>query len=93
MVAELDFIDSGDLEGAIDADTGTVLWEYVPPGIAGWEDSAQLTTAAPAADPGRRFLYAASPDGPAADVAPPSSRRGNRCNVIAELPAGRAEVP
>ncbi len=48
---------------AIDADTGTVLWEYVPPGIAGWEHSAQLTTAAPAADPGRRFLYAASPDG------------------------------
>jgi hypothetical protein len=48
---------------AIDADSGTTLWEYVPPGIAGWDHSAQFTTAAPAADPGRRFLYAAAPDG------------------------------
>lgn len=48
---------------AIDAANGTVLWEYVPPGIAGWDRSAQITTAAPAADPSRRFLYAASPDG------------------------------
>ena len=48
---------------AVDAATGAVLWEYVPPGIAGWEHTAQITTAAPAADPGRRFLYAASPDG------------------------------
>jgi outer membrane protein assembly factor BamB len=48
---------------AIDADSGTTLWEYVPPGIAGWEHSAQITTSAPAADPSRRYLYAASPDG------------------------------
>jgi PQQ-like domain len=48
---------------AVDATTGAVLWEYVPPGISGWEHSAQITTAAPAADPGRQFLYAASPDG------------------------------
>jgi outer membrane protein assembly factor BamB len=48
---------------AVDADTGAVLWEYVPPGIAGWDHSARITTAAPAADPGRRFLYAAAPDG------------------------------
>jgi len=48
---------------AIDAATGNELWEYVPPGISGWEHSAQITTAAPAADPGRRFLYSASPDG------------------------------
>ena len=48
---------------AIDADTGAALWEYVPPGIGGWDHSAQLTTSAPAADPTRRFLYAASPDG------------------------------
>jgi outer membrane protein assembly factor BamB len=48
---------------AIDADSGSVLWKYVPPGIAGWEHSAQITTAAPAVDPSRRFLYTASPDG------------------------------
>jgi outer membrane protein assembly factor BamB len=48
---------------AIDADSGNVLWEYVPPGIAGWDHTAQITTAAPALDPDRRSLYAVSPDG------------------------------
>ena len=48
---------------AIDAAGGAILWEYVPPGIVSWEHTAQLTTAAPAADPSRRFLYAAAPDG------------------------------
>ncbi len=48
---------------AIDADTGAVLWVYVPPGIAGWEHTAQITAAAPAADPSRQFLYSASPNG------------------------------
>jgi hypothetical protein len=48
---------------AIDADTGTILWEYTPPGIAGWEHTAQITAAAPALDPNRLFLYTASPDG------------------------------
>jgi hypothetical protein len=48
---------------AIDADSGAMLWEYVPPAIGKWDNSAQLTTATPAADPSRRFLYAAAPDG------------------------------
>jgi len=48
---------------AIDASTGATLWEYVPPGIATWEHSAQIMTAAPAADPSWSSLYAASPDG------------------------------
>ncbi len=48
---------------AIDADRGTVLWEYTPPGTARLGGSPQITTATPVADPGRAFLYAASPDG------------------------------
>ena len=48
---------------AIDAATGSILWQFVPPGIAGWEHTPQITTSAPAIDPGRRYLYAASPDG------------------------------
>lgn len=48
---------------ALDAGTGRVLWRFVPRGIAGWSGSAQITTATPVADPNRRFLYAASPDG------------------------------
>jgi hypothetical protein len=48
---------------AIDAVTGRILWRFVPPGLSGWAGSAQITTATPAADPSRRFVYAASPDG------------------------------
>ena len=48
---------------AIDADSGKVLWEYTPAGYTGWAGSRQITTATPVADPGRQFIYAASPDG------------------------------
>lgn len=48
---------------AIDAGTGRKLWEYVPPDIHAYQGSAQITTATPVADPDRRFLYAAAPDG------------------------------
>ncbi len=48
---------------AIDADSGTVLWRYTPPGYAGWAGSYRITTATPVADPDRTAVYAASPDG------------------------------
>jgi len=48
---------------AIDAEQGTILWEYTPPGYAAWEGTRQITTSTPAADPDREHLYAAAPDG------------------------------
>jgi outer membrane protein assembly factor BamB len=48
---------------AIDADRGTILWEFTPSGYRGWAGSYRITTATPVADPDRQFLYAASPDG------------------------------
>ncbi len=48
---------------AIDAGDGTVLWEYTPPSYDAVAGSRQITTATPVADPDRRFIYAASPDG------------------------------
>ena len=48
---------------ALDASTGHKLWEYVPPDIRSYEGSPQITTATPIADPSRRYVYAASPDG------------------------------
>jgi hypothetical protein len=48
---------------ALDADTGQTLWTFTPPGYAGWAGSAQITTTSPLADPGRGYVYAASPDG------------------------------
>lgn len=48
---------------AVNANTGVILWTYTPTGYASWEGSSQITTATPVADPGREFLYAASPDG------------------------------
>jgi hypothetical protein len=48
---------------AIDADSGRVLWSFTPPGYGAWAGSSQLTTTSPIADPGRLFVYAASPNG------------------------------
>jgi hypothetical protein len=48
---------------AIDASSGRVLWRYTPAGYSSWAGTAQITTATPAADPSRKWIYAASPDG------------------------------
>jgi hypothetical protein len=48
---------------ALDAGTGRRLWEFVPKDIGGYEGSSQITNTTPIADPNRRFVYAASPDG------------------------------
>jgi hypothetical protein len=48
---------------AIDADSGRLLWTFTPPGYRGWAGSSQITTTSPLADPGRRFVYAAAPNG------------------------------
>ena len=48
---------------ALDAANGHVLWRFTPSSYATLAGSAQITTATPVADPDRRFVYAASPDG------------------------------
>jgi len=48
---------------AIDADSGRILWRFVPPGIGAWKGSAQITTASPIADPSGDYVYATSPNG------------------------------
>jgi PQQ-like domain len=48
---------------AIDANSGRLLWTFTPPGYSGWAGSSQITTTSPLADPGRQFVYAASPNG------------------------------
>ena len=47
----------------IDARTGGILWPYTPPGISGWENTGQITETSPVADPDRRYVYVASPNG------------------------------
>jgi outer membrane protein assembly factor BamB len=48
---------------ALDAASGLTLWTFTPAGFDKWAGSAQITTASPIADPDRKFVYAASPDG------------------------------
>ena len=43
--------------------SGHIVWTYTPPGIDGWEGSAQITNASPAADPDKKHVYTVSPDG------------------------------
>ena len=48
---------------AIDANQGSVLWEYTPAKFATWVGTRQITNSTPVADPDRLHLYAAAPDG------------------------------
>ncbi len=48
---------------AIDPASGAKLWEFRPRGVNSTPGNPQVTTASPVADPDRRYLYAASPDG------------------------------
>jgi hypothetical protein len=48
---------------AIDASSGHVVWRFTPAGYAGWAGSFRITNTSPIADPGRGFVYAASPNG------------------------------
>jgi outer membrane protein assembly factor BamB len=48
---------------AIDADSGSVLWEYTPPSYESLKGTYRITNATPVADDDRRFIYAAAPDG------------------------------
>lgn len=48
---------------AIDADQGSVLWEFTPAKYTAWAGTRQITNSTPAADPDRRSIYAAAPDG------------------------------
>ncbi|MGH9559295.1 MAG: PQQ-binding-like beta-propeller repeat protein, partial [Bryobacteraceae bacterium] len=48
---------------ALDANSGAVLWEYTPAHYSTWAGSAQITNSTPVADSGRKYIYAAVPDG------------------------------
>jgi outer membrane protein assembly factor BamB len=48
---------------AFDPATGAKLWEFVPGDVGPLVGGPQITTASPVADPDRRYVYAASPDG------------------------------
>src|SRR5437764_371498 len=48
---------------AVDAGSGSILWRFTPRGYSSWSGSDRITNASPVADPNRRFVYAAAPDG------------------------------
>lgn len=48
---------------AIDADRGTVLWEFTPSSYDSVKGTYRITNSTPVADPDRKAIYAASPDG------------------------------
>jgi outer membrane protein assembly factor BamB len=48
---------------AIDAATGAILWRFTPRDYSSLAGTYRITNSTPVADPNRRFVYAASPDG------------------------------
>jgi outer membrane protein assembly factor BamB len=47
----------------LDASSGQKVWTFTPDGYASVAGSAQISTASPIVDPGRKFVFSASPDG------------------------------
>ena len=70
---------------AIDAGSGRILWRFTPPGYSSWAGSHRITNSTPVADPGRRYLYAAAPDGRVRKLAV-STGRAVWAATITELP-------
>ena len=48
---------------AVDAESGSSLWRFTPRGYSSWAGTDRITNSTPVADPNRRFVYAAAPDG------------------------------
>ena len=48
---------------AVNAQDGSVLWEYTPADYATWQGTRQITNSTPVADPSRDFIFAATPGG------------------------------
>ena len=48
---------------AVDAGSGSILWRFTPRRYSSWAGSDRITNASPVADPNRRFVYSAAPDG------------------------------
>src|ERR1700691_4293243 len=48
---------------AVDANQGSILWEYTPPKYDSWVGTRQISNSTPVADPDREHIYAAAPDG------------------------------
>ena len=48
---------------AIGLRSGRILWQFVPRSVRHLQGGPQITAAAPVLDPGRHYVYVASPDG------------------------------
>src|SRR6266536_239554 len=48
---------------AIDAAGGAILWRFTPRSYSSLAGTYRITNSTPVADPNRKFIYAASPDG------------------------------
>lgn len=75
---------------AVDAANGKVLWRFTPRGYRSWAGSYRITNSSPVADPGRRYLYAAAPDGRIHKLSAASGqevRSGSWPAVVTRLPS------
>ena len=66
---------------AIDAHSGSILWQWKPPSYGSYAGTAQITTATPVADPGRAWIYAASPDGKIEKLSVANGRAAWRASI------------
>jgi outer membrane protein assembly factor BamB len=77
---------------AIDAANGRVLWRFTPPGYSSWAGSYRITNSSPVADPGRRFIYSASPDGRIHKLAVATGKEAAGWPVVISLLPDREKI-
>jgi outer membrane protein assembly factor BamB len=70
---------------ALDADSGDVLWQYMPESYQSLAGTRQFTNSTPVADPTGQYIYTASPDGYIQELAVSDGRLLWR-TAITELP-------
>jgi hypothetical protein len=77
---------------AVDASSGRVLWRFTPSGYGGWAGTHTITNASPTADPDRRFVYAASPDGRIHKLSVANGREASGWPVIVSRSPEREKI-
>ena len=77
---------------AIDASTGRIAWVFTPKGYASWAGTSAITNSSPLADPSRRFVYSASPDGRLHKLSVAKGREAPRWPVSITRLSGREKI-
>jgi outer membrane protein assembly factor BamB len=77
---------------AVDAASGRIVWRFTPASYKRFAATSQITTATPVADPSRRWIYAASPNGQIHKLAVATGREASGWPVTVTHDPGHEKI-